>query len=279
MSHHQPNHSSLIREFAVRPVGSKDPSFLHADSEDSDQTGWMPRLIWAFAGRTCLFVGFVMRRLILDSSWYGTSFCHFKFELHRDKTNKMICAPSEDSDQPGHPPSLIRVFAVRLKKARILSYPLSAHRRRWSDWADAQADLSLRWAYMPFCWFCHDAAHLTFYCPVVEDGFRLSLIMQPRTNCFSFFQFQLLIYCCTGQHYCSYKFQRFLIVSVNLVIVPETYLNQPHEEIWRMILSQVQTEIICFLFIGTCRQTTENCWILLLVRTVVKKSREEEMLF
>ena len=24
------------------------------------------------------------------------------------------CAPSEDTDQPGHPPSLIRVFAVRL---------------------------------------------------------------------------------------------------------------------------------------------------------------------
>ena len=24
---------------------AKDPSFLHADSEDSDQTGWMPRLI------------------------------------------------------------------------------------------------------------------------------------------------------------------------------------------------------------------------------------------
>ena len=30
-----------------------------------------------------------------------------------DKTNKVACAPSEDSDQPGHPPSLIRVFAVR----------------------------------------------------------------------------------------------------------------------------------------------------------------------
>ena len=25
---------------------AKDPSFLHADSEDPDQTGWMPRLIW-----------------------------------------------------------------------------------------------------------------------------------------------------------------------------------------------------------------------------------------
>ena len=42
---------------------AKDPSFLHADSEDSDQTGRMPRMIWVFAGRTCHFVGFVMRRL------------------------------------------------------------------------------------------------------------------------------------------------------------------------------------------------------------------------
>ena len=30
----------------------------------------------------------------------------------------------------------------------------------WSDWADAQADLSLRWVHMPFCWFCHEVAHL-----------------------------------------------------------------------------------------------------------------------
>ena len=46
----------------IRPVWSesslrtqwvaKDPSFLHADSEDSDQTGQMPRLILVFTGRT-----------------------------------------------------------------------------------------------------------------------------------------------------------------------------------------------------------------------------------
>ena len=57
----------------IRPVWSasslcarwvaKDPNFLHADSEVSDQTGRMPRLIWVFAGRTCHFVGFVTRRL------------------------------------------------------------------------------------------------------------------------------------------------------------------------------------------------------------------------
>ena len=60
------------------------------------------------------------------------------------------CAPSEDSAQPGHPPSLIRIFAVRMKKAWVLSYPLSAQRRLWSDWADVQADLSLRWAHSDF---------------------------------------------------------------------------------------------------------------------------------
>ena len=61
------------------------------------------------------------------------------------------CAPSEDSDQPGHPPSLITVFAVRMKKAWILTYPLSAQRRLWSDWADAQANL--RWAHVHFVGF------------------------------------------------------------------------------------------------------------------------------
>ena len=39
--------------------------FLHADSEDSDQTGRMSRLIWVFAGHTGHFVGFVMHQLIL----------------------------------------------------------------------------------------------------------------------------------------------------------------------------------------------------------------------
>ena len=44
------------------------------------------------------------------------------FEPPHDKTNKMACAPSEASDQHGHPPSLIRVFAVRMKNAWVLSY-------------------------------------------------------------------------------------------------------------------------------------------------------------
>ena len=30
-----------------------------------------------------------------------------------------------------------------------------------SDWADAQADLNLRRVQRSFCWFCHEAAHIT----------------------------------------------------------------------------------------------------------------------
>ena len=71
----------------------------------------------------------------------------------------MACAPSKDSDQPGHLPSLIRVFAVHMKKTWVLNYPLSAQQRLWSDWADAQVYLSLYWAHMPFCRFCHTLAH------------------------------------------------------------------------------------------------------------------------
>ena len=53
---------------------AKDPSFLHADSKDSDQTGWMPRLIWVFAGCTCHSVGFVMRQLICSSYGWWMSY-------------------------------------------------------------------------------------------------------------------------------------------------------------------------------------------------------------
>ena len=74
----------------------------------------------------------------------------------------MTFAPSEDSDQPGHPPSLIRVFAVCLKKHWVLSYPLSAL-QRLIRLRGCHADLSLRWVHMPYCWFCHEAAQITSF--------------------------------------------------------------------------------------------------------------------
>ena len=43
-----------------------------------------------------------------------------KIEPQHDKTNKVACASSEDSDQSGHPHRLIRVFAIHLKKPGCL---------------------------------------------------------------------------------------------------------------------------------------------------------------
>ena len=98
------------------------------------------------------------------------------YEQCHDKINRMACTPSEDSDQPGHPPSLIRVFAVRIKKAWVLSYPSGAQQRLWSDWANAQAGLSLHWAHRSFCWFCHEEAHIMLAIIMIHGERRLLLL-------------------------------------------------------------------------------------------------------
>ena len=73
-----------------RKLGSLATHWAHC--EDSDQNERMPRLIWVFAERTCLFVGFDWRTLgSLATYW----------------------AHSEDSDQTVRMPRLIWVFAGR----------------------------------------------------------------------------------------------------------------------------------------------------------------------
>ena len=163
--------------------------FLHADSEDSDQTGRMPRLIWVFAdaqvilsvllcggsfenvnnmdleksklfvslkgtdpfnvlynvilldffcvnepkirirrylsytpGKGCLWHKLTTRLIWAYTSARSHQHLHCSHTLYetrgslrqrainepsQDKTDKMVCATSEDSDQPGHLPSLI----------------------------------------------------------------------------------------------------------------------------------------------------------------------------
>ena len=70
-------------------------------------------------------------------------------------------APSEHSVQPRHPPSLIRVFAFAVRSMGSEGPKVSScgKRRLWSDWANAQVDLSFRCAHS-FCWFCHVAAQI-----------------------------------------------------------------------------------------------------------------------
>ena len=91
------------------------------------------------------------------------------------------CAPSKDSDHPGHPPSLIRVFAVRMKKAWVLSYQFSAQWRLWSDcpgWSESSLGAHSS------CWF----VPLRFICSFIgkpRSLFSWVLVLNPANNCFA----------------------------------------------------------------------------------------------
>ena len=64
----------------IRPVWSEsslcaqwvanDPRFLHVDSEDSDQTGRMPRLIWVFTGCTVTLLVLSCRGSFVCRIWF-----------------------------------------------------------------------------------------------------------------------------------------------------------------------------------------------------------------
>ena len=71
-------------------------------------------------------------------------------EPRHDKTSKMSVRPAK---------TLIRVFAVRMKIAWVLSYPLSAQRRLiWLGGCPGWSESSL--GAHSVRWFCHVVAHL-----------------------------------------------------------------------------------------------------------------------
>ena len=63
-------------------------------------------------------------------------------EPPHENNNEITYAARDESDQPGHSPTL------------------RCPPEGWPDWADVQVDLSHRWAHMSFCWFCSVAAQL-----------------------------------------------------------------------------------------------------------------------
>ena len=86
--------------------------------------------------------------------------------FYRSEQYNMSCFVTKPTKWHVHPAKtqislgirLVRsVFAVRWWKLGPLATQW-AHKEDWSDWVDAQADLSLCWAHMPFCWCCHEAA-------------------------------------------------------------------------------------------------------------------------
>ena len=63
-------------------------------------------LLFAYGIRQVFLFFFSLKLKLLNTFLFKV------IDLHHDSANKMTCALSEDSDQPGHLPSLISVFAV-----------------------------------------------------------------------------------------------------------------------------------------------------------------------
>ena len=82
-----------------------DASFLHADSEDSDQTWRMPRLIWVFAGFTVILLFFFMKWLV----------CHYQISLPLGVIRRL-------QFEPCHEKTCLQGFLIDKMQTEMLSW-------------------------------------------------------------------------------------------------------------------------------------------------------------
>ena len=89
---------------------------------------------------------------------------HPCFNMSHDTTKRVFGSlrPMPDTNRPAQPQKLARVLKFQLKNLEILYYLSSEQQRRWSDCADAQADLRLCCSHMASDTFSHGPAHITF---------------------------------------------------------------------------------------------------------------------
>ena len=100
---------------------AKDPGCLHADSEDSDQTGRMPRLIWVFAGRTATSLVLSCRGSVV------VLMLHFHLQLqptHQWNLKSRITILFQHKHRHTHALRIIHLFYYKSSIGLILTDPL-----------------------------------------------------------------------------------------------------------------------------------------------------------
>ena len=104
----------------------------------------------------------------------------------------MTFAPSEDSDQSGHPPSLI---SLRCPHEETLNPQLTTGRTVKTDQTGRMPRLQiLRRAHRSVCWFCHEAA-------LIYSAMRRATSVQLRLG-----EYDLYIGCGVSEAFCSVWF-------------------------------------------------------------------------
>ena len=115
-----------------------------------------------------------------DTIWHHSASL-LTFEPHHDK---MACAPSEDSDQPGHQPSLISLRCALNGYLRTHAFFMRAAKTLirlggFPGWSESSLGVQ------SLCWFCHVAAH--FLLMILESS-CLQMSLDTKKTCLRSFQ-------------------------------------------------------------------------------------------
>ena len=113
------------------------------------------------------------------------------FEPPRLKSYLRIYAPSEDSDQPAHSRSLIRIFRGHFLDSQGCNVSLRGHRILWSDCTSAQAELRLRWTLRSEGTFSHVAVHFCInFAPLQTISLKFDALESRILRCCLFVNLQ-----------------------------------------------------------------------------------------
>ena len=127
---------------------------------DSYQTTPKSCLLWS----DC-FMRVWSRSILFAQTCLSENLGCLRYNMSRDMTKPTVseCPVKTQISLGIHP--VWSVFAVRMKKAWVLSYPFSTQLSLCSDWVDAQTDLSLCWAHTHFVGFVMSWLIYRIFCP------------------------------------------------------------------------------------------------------------------
>ena len=163
--------------------------------------------------------------------------------------------------------SLSSVFAVRMKKAWVLSYQLSARRRLWSDCADAQADPSLRWAHSHFIGFVmrlliYTQTNVDILTSQNQNIVQKSTYLWPPSRMNNIKWLQILLVSKTDNVYTKYEILILWHCTLEWWSIPGLAL----EPYWTT--NEIKTYQPCHDKTSLCHMQTTKVQISLLIRTV-----------
>ena len=208
------------------------------------------RPVWAYPGHKPWRQVFSWRGLVLRKSlWYSptraASWQNQRNGMYAQWRLRTAWASAQSDQSP-----LCAQWVAKDPKCR------HADSEDWSDWADTQADLCLRWMHRSFSWFCHAAVH------VIQDNTTILVACFDwlfHCTCTYIFCFACLIGCSSvhGTYiFCcvclALLFLHFLFLSVSIFVSLSLILTFFVFVCFNFCFIVPYTYIFCFVCLIVC---------------------------